>query len=460
MGFFKKIFKSVKKGFKSIGKGIKSAFKKFGKFMNKIGIVGQLALMFTPIGGMMAGMFSKLGSAAGNLFGKVVGQAAGTAGTAAAGTAAAGTAAAGTAAAGTAAASSVASGTAAMLGGSTASVAGSGMLGSSNAIIRGAGKILEAGANFAKAGHSAFRTITDGIGSFVSEFSKTALKKIPGMEKIMPSLSSASDNFFTKSNVMVDGKMVSKSAWSTVQEKFVGNADLVTGAFEEKINLPKDATGAYEEAVGKGTASTGASAEPMKDGYRFPDNATTATPVSELGPVSAGTDASLLAPPQMSPVIVEGQGITSSQAINPVSGRPYVKSSIPKKIVEEKSYIEQLLGNAKTQVKEGFKDFKDKPMTTIFGEDPIATASDRFSGQLTKALAQRAAMGKPEGATVYYADIADFGQAYTAPYDSAEINDRAMQIQFGGADIFQQLPYGAGADVWQQQFRQSLGGRG
>jgi hypothetical protein len=221
----------------------------------------------------------------------------------------------------------------------------------------------------------------------------------------------------------------------------------------------------------------------MKDGYRFPDNATTApksisdiagidnsmeglkarltaTPVSELGPVSAGTDASLLAPPQMSPVIIEGQGITSSQAINPVSGRPYVKSSIPKKIVEEKSYIEQLLDNAKTQVKEGFKDFKDKPMTTIFGEDPIATASDRFSGQLTQALAQRAAMGKPEGATVYYADIADFGQAYTAPYDSAEINDRAMQIQFGGADIFQQLPYGAGANVWQQQFRQSLGGRG
>jgi len=452
MGFFKKIFKSVKKGFKSIGKGIKSAFKKFGKFMNKIGIVGQLALMFTPIGGMMAGMFSKLGSAAGNLFGKVVGQAAGTAGTAAAGTAAAGTA-----AAGTAAASSVASGTAAALGGSTASALGSGMLGHGNAIIRGAGKILEAGAKFAKAGHSAFRTITDGIGSFVSEFSKTALKKIPGMEKIMPSLSSASDNFFTKSNVMVDGKMVSKSAWSTVQEKFVGNADLVTGAFEEKIDPQQDAAKAYKEAVSKGTAETGASANPsagpVEDGL-------TATPVSEFGPVNAGTDASLLAPPQMSSVIVEGQGITSSQAINPVSGRPYVKSSIPKKIVEEKSYIEQLLGNAKTQVKEGLKDFKDKPMTTIFGEDPIATASDRFSGQLTKALAQRAAMGKPEGATVYYADIADFGQAYTAPYDSAEINDRAMQIQFGGADIFQQLPYGAGANVWQQQFRQSLGGRG
>jgi hypothetical protein len=457
MGFFKKIFKSVKKGFKSIGKGIKSAFKKFGKFMNKIGIVGQLALMFTPIGGMMAGMFSKLGSAAGNLFGKVVGQAAGTAGTAAAGTAAAGTA-----AAGTAAASSVASGTAAMLGGSTASVAGSGMLGSSNAIIRGAGKILEAGANFAKAGHSAFRTITDGIGSFVSEFSKTALKKIPGMEKIMPSLSSASDNFFTKSNVMVDGKMVSKSAWSTVQEKFVGNADLVTGAFEEKINLPKDATEAYTEAVSKGTASTGASAGPVKDGYRFPDTTKSILSKQDIQNIDA-TGFNRTAYDTALAQDIDASGFNKTAFDNEMSSAS--KSLLKEKTAElvensKKSYIEQLLDNAKTQVKEGFKDFKDKPMTTIFGEDPIATASDRFSGQLTKALAQRAAMGKPEGATVYYADIADFGQAYTAPYDSAEINDRAMQIQFGGADIFQQLSFGAGANIWAEQFKQSLGGRG
>ena len=48
MGIFSKAWKSVKKGFKGafkgISKGIKSAFKKFGKFMGKIGIVGQLAM--------------------------------------------------------------------------------------------------------------------------------------------------------------------------------------------------------------------------------------------------------------------------------------------------------------------------------------------------------------------------------------------------------------------------------
>ena len=413
MGFFKKIFKSVKKGFKSIGKGIKSAFKKFGKFMNKIGIVGQLALMFTPIGGMMAGMFSKLGSAAGGVFSKVTGA-----------------------------------------------------LAQGGKLAQGAGKLLEAGAKFAKAGHSAFRTITDGIGSFVSEFSKTALKKIPGMEKIMPSLSSASDNFFTKSNVMVDGKMVSKSAWSTVQEKFVGNVDLVTGAFDKKINPQQDATKAYTEAVSKGTAETGASAGPtagpVKDGYRFPDTTKSILSKQDIQNIDP-TGFNRTAYDTASAQNIDASGFNKTAFDNEMSSAS--KSLLKEKTTElvensKKSYIEQLLDNAKTQVKEGFKDFKDKPMTTIFGEDPIATASDRFSGQLTQALAQRAAMGKPEGATVYYADIADFGQAYTAPYDSAEINDRAMQIQFGGADIFQQLSFGAGANIWAEQFRQSLGGRG
>jgi hypothetical protein len=46
MGFFSKVFKGVGKVFKKIGKGIKSAFKKFGKFMNKIGILGQIAMWY------------------------------------------------------------------------------------------------------------------------------------------------------------------------------------------------------------------------------------------------------------------------------------------------------------------------------------------------------------------------------------------------------------------------------
>ena len=64
MGFFKKIFKGVKKVFKKIGIGSKRAFKSIGKFMGKIGVVGQIALSLllpgigTMIGGLAGGMMA------------------------------------------------------------------------------------------------------------------------------------------------------------------------------------------------------------------------------------------------------------------------------------------------------------------------------------------------------------------------------------------------------------------
>jgi hypothetical protein len=64
MGFFKKIFKGIKKVFKKIGRGIKKGFAKFGKFMNKIGIVGQIAMMFIlpGIGGALLKGLGTLGA--------------------------------------------------------------------------------------------------------------------------------------------------------------------------------------------------------------------------------------------------------------------------------------------------------------------------------------------------------------------------------------------------------------
>ena len=60
MGFFSKIGKGIKSAFKSIGAGIKSAFKRFGKFMNKIGVLGQVAMMFIlpGVGSMLAKAWS------------------------------------------------------------------------------------------------------------------------------------------------------------------------------------------------------------------------------------------------------------------------------------------------------------------------------------------------------------------------------------------------------------------
>ena len=60
MGFFKKLFRGVKKVFKKVGKGIKKVVGKVGKFMNKIGIVGQIAMSF-----LLPGIGGLIGKAAG-----------------------------------------------------------------------------------------------------------------------------------------------------------------------------------------------------------------------------------------------------------------------------------------------------------------------------------------------------------------------------------------------------------
>ena len=57
MGFFSKVWKGIKTGVKGVVKGVKKAVKSIGKFMNKIGVLGNIALMFIlPGSGLMANM--------------------------------------------------------------------------------------------------------------------------------------------------------------------------------------------------------------------------------------------------------------------------------------------------------------------------------------------------------------------------------------------------------------------
>ena len=76
MGFFKKIWKGVKKTFKKIGKGVKKAFTKFGKFMGKAGILGTVAIGILTGGagfGAMLGNFGTFLGSAGASLGGVAG---------------------------------------------------------------------------------------------------------------------------------------------------------------------------------------------------------------------------------------------------------------------------------------------------------------------------------------------------------------------------------------------------
>ena len=69
MGFFSRIFKGIKKVVKKIGRGIKKVVKKVGHAVGKLGIVGQLGMMF-----LMPYAMQGLG----NLFGQFAGGTSGT----------------------------------------------------------------------------------------------------------------------------------------------------------------------------------------------------------------------------------------------------------------------------------------------------------------------------------------------------------------------------------------------
>lgn len=116
MGFFSKLWKGAKNVFKKIGKGIKKAIKSVGKFVGKLGLVGQIGLMFVlpGIGGMLGSMIGK---------------------------------------------------------GVTA------LAGSSNALLAGVGKVLTTAGKFAHTAGNAFKTVTDGITSFVSNIGKGMINK-------------------------------------------------------------------------------------------------------------------------------------------------------------------------------------------------------------------------------------------------------------------------------------------
>lgn len=140
MGFLSKIWKGVKKTVKKIGKGIKGAFKKFGKFMNKIGIVGQVAMMFVLPG---------IGAALGGAF--------------------------------TGAAGALATNT---LGGAL------------GAVGQAAGKVMQFVGNAVSTAGNVYSNITKGVTETLGNFAKTATNKLAGKVGMENVFSDAAANFF------------------------------------------------------------------------------------------------------------------------------------------------------------------------------------------------------------------------------------------------------------------------
>ena len=186
MGLFSKIWKGVKTGVKSIGKGIKSAFKSFGKFMNKVGVLGQIAMMFILPG---------IGQALGSMWTGIAGQTA--AQGAAAASAASAAATAGATAAGATATAAAAAGATAAASVVTAAGGLAGYTGALSGVANAAGSMMRfVGSTVSKAG-TVFNNITQGITETLGNFAKTAGKKL-GFKGDM--FVNAADNFFGPGN--------------------------------------------------------------------------------------------------------------------------------------------------------------------------------------------------------------------------------------------------------------------
>ena len=188
----------LRKTFKKIGKGIKKAFMKFGKFMGKIGVLGQVAMMF-----ILPGIGAALMKGVTGAFGAIVGQTATQATAAAAGQAAttaavnAGASASAAAAAGAAQAASTAAGIAAgTFSGTMASATG---MMAGNSVVAGAGHVLQFAGKVASMPGKVFSSITQGVTKTLGEFSKTALNKISPKLATRMGVEGASSTFFAGS---------------------------------------------------------------------------------------------------------------------------------------------------------------------------------------------------------------------------------------------------------------------
>jgi len=426
MGIFSKAWKSVKKGFKGafkgISKGIKSAFKKFGKFMGKIGIVGQLAMTFI-LPGVGGALMGKLGAGVGKL---------------------------------------------------------TGALAKGGKIAQAAGKVLEAGASFAKAGHSAFKTVTEGIGNFIGEFSKTALKKIPGMTKLAPSLTSASDTFFTKANVMVDGKMVSKSAWSAVQDSVVANASNVTANFQAGLqNLGgagkvftasgANAVAASKAIVGAGGANIpGATAESSSLlGDPSAVNSTAPSGVMNIGDIK-GAVTNVNTDKGFFESFGSGAGGSTTTPTKVFTKAGYDASGmrISNKSLLSKAgdFVTGLPGEAVDYAKEEYTKFLDgrslgRAVAEETGDKAVDMVTDTLERDVKTRLSQEVGIVEvPEAPQSYGTYVAGYEAAGIQDYGSPQINDRAMQMSLNPQAFLQQNPYGHGANIYQQQMNVKYGG--
>ena len=229
MGILSKVWKGVKTGVKSVARGIKKAFQSFGKFMNKIGIVGQIAMMFIlpAIGNAIMGTTAAGASAA--AASTLASEAALVAGQTAAQATAAGVAAASQTTATIAAGSAAGASTAAVQAAAAATThVGTGLLGGALGPLGvSAGKAMSWVGGKVAAAKSTFQNITSGVFETLGNFAKTATNKLSNTFGFDNVFQDAAANFFSPGN----GSVVSDAGTKI----FTDSAGVADSAFSRSF---------------------------------------------------------------------------------------------------------------------------------------------------------------------------------------------------------------------------------
>ena len=370
MGFFSKVWKKVKKGFKGIfkgiGKGIKKLFKGFGKFMNKIGIVGQIAMSF-----ILPGIGQALSKTAGAAFKGITGA-----------------------------------------------------LAKGGKIAQAAGKMIEASGNFAKMGHSAFRTVTEGVSSFVTEMGGAALSNLPGAKTLFPDIT----------------KKSFKTAWSNVESKFLENTGKVMKNFNNLIgNNVVNRTSVEAAALSKAQAVTGEGLTPSataevkpfdKSAFEVPDVPTTIDTSSGFEtPKGFGMET-----PEFK---VEGPVLDKSSI---QIDAPKVQKSLLEKASD---FVKDTAGNIVDEIKAA-----PSKIPEYAGE----LAEDKIKTEIVEKV-----VGEPEmmEETLSSGYVMPYQDVTVGQYQSQAINDRAYQMALDPVGYGMSHPFGYPAqDFYKQQMLQ------
>ena len=371
MGWLSKAWKGIKKVAKSIAKPFQKAFKQFGKFMGKIGILGQIAMMFIlpgiggammkSLGGLWTGAAGSLGTFAGANAGTLLG--------------------------------TLAKGTAAVMNGVTTAVTTVG---------------------------NVFSNITKGVTNTLGEFAKTATNKLANTFGFDPVFENAASNFFSAGgttgadtafgrsfgaeshfqNVLSDPKLATKHL-EALQETAIESRAFESSVADLATNVGKDIVGSTVSPLDIGSPIT----ESFKD---IPE---LTSEFDTLGRVASATKATAQ---------------VSGQAMNLYDSTPTAGVGTEASLLSDpKQYISDKVSSAYDEVTGFVRD----PIGGV--ADMVGNPGEKFVdstiGSIASGVGQQITGTVPEmNSTAFYGSVPTFQTAQVGQYGASQIQTPAM----------------------------------